>query len=66
MKLIDDAKQAPKFYSMWAFAALAVVPWLSEHSGSIAAIFPQEWQPVVISAIALLGAVARLIKQEHK
>ncbi len=76
MKLVENWRDAPKWYSMWAFAAIEVI---AGAGGITAYLTPQmlaakvlfvpswTWAEVVFAVIAFLavtGGVARMISQK--
>ena len=64
MKLVDNWRDALKLNSVQVFALLAILPpiWESIPPETKAAI-PTEWQPWIVSAVAVIGALLRLRKQ---
>jgi len=71
MKLVDNAKNAWKWFSMWAMGVPAAVAgvWL---------VLPESWQSLILAqippkqlawallAVLGLGIVGRLVQQESK
>jgi hypothetical protein len=64
MRLVDNARAAWRWASVQVLAVLAVLPivW-AEMPEEIRAMLPPEWQPWILSALAVGGIVGRLIKQ---
>lgn len=68
MKLVDDAKNAWRWFSMRMFAVLTVVPvaWVSLPS-DIKEKIPDSWDKWVfmfMAAVAVLGGAGRMVKQD--
>jgi di/tricarboxylate transporter len=64
MRLVDNARAAWRWASVQVLAVLAVLPLVwAELPEDIRSMVPHEWQPWVLSALALAGIVGRLVKQ---
>lgn len=64
MKLVEGAKNAWKWHSAQALAALTLLPivWM-ELPADIKAMIPDGWTPYVVSGVALGGLIGRLRAQ---
>ncbi len=67
MKLVDNWKQAWKWFSMWAFGVIAAIPtvWLSLPEDTKKMI-PDSWEKwifVGIAAVSVIGGAGRVIDQ---
>lgn len=67
MRLVENWKQAWRWFSMWAFAICASIPvaWVSLPE-DVKKLLPDSWEKwvfVAIAAAAGLGAVGRVIDQ---
>jgi hypothetical protein len=67
MKLVPEAKNWWKMASNWAFGAIAtaaaVLPAYSDLPPEVQSVIPPSYKPLVIGGLAVLGIVARLVKQ---
>lgn len=64
MKLVDDVKNAWKWFSVQAMAAVAVLPVIwSELPAETKTLLPTGWTPWIITAVAVAGLVGRVIDQ---
>lgn len=64
MKLVDDARQAWRWFSIWALGALGALPVIwTQIPPESQALIPPEWRPWVLLVIALAGIAGRTIKQ---
>lgn len=64
MKLVDDAKQAWRWFSMWALGVLAALPLVwAELPPETHALIPDAVRPWIITAVALAGIAGRLVRQ---
>lgn len=65
MKLIDNWKQAPRMFSMWAYAAASAIQgaWLMLDEAQRASL-KGEWVAGITIAIVVLGAIGRLVQQD--
>jgi hypothetical protein len=67
MRLVDNAKQAWKWFSVQALAAVALIPLVwQELPYEAQAIVPAEWRPWALAAVAVSGLVGRLVDQGSK
>jgi len=66
MKLVSDAKDAWRWFSVQALALSGAIPaaWLAVPEDMRAAV-PQEWMAVAALVIAALGIVGRMIDQKE-
>ena len=66
MKLVEGAKNAWKWHSAQALAALTLLPvvWI-ELPADIKAMVPAGWEPIIVSAVAFGGLVGRLRSQNQ-
>jgi hypothetical protein len=66
MRLVDNARDAWKWFSVWALTALGVIPvvWYSIPPEVQDAIVPEPLRPWVLTAVAVAGVFGRLKKQE--
>lgn len=64
IKLVDNAKDAWKWYSVQASAVLTVAPvvWM-ELPADLKSQIPDAWLPYIVSLVALGGLVGRLKAQ---
>lgn len=64
MKLVEDWKQAWKWFSVQALAALVILPtvWAALPADA-KAFLPDGAEPWILAALALAGVVGRLIDQ---
>ena len=64
MKLVEGAKNAWKWHSTQALAALTVLPivW-TELPADVKAMIPDGWNIYIVSAVALGGLIGRLRSQ---
>jgi hypothetical protein len=67
MKLVSDARQAWRWFSIQAFVAIAALQaaWAALPPEGLSVI-PAEWRGYVTLGLALAGAVGRLIPQDAK
>jgi len=64
MKLVENARQAWKWFSVQALAMLALVPLIwSELPPETQEIIPPTWRPWIVTGVALAGIAGRLIAQ---
>ena len=64
MKLVDDAKQAWRWFSVWALGVLAALPLVwAELPPETHALIPDAVRPWIITAVALAGIAGRLVRQ---
>lgn len=64
MKLVDNARQAWRWFSVQAMAIIAVLPLIWEQMPpEVLAVIPAVWLPWIAAGMALLGLVGRLVKQ---
>ena len=63
MRLIDNWKQAWKFWSVRIWIILAALPQVLPLLGAETLAYLPTWLGNVISVSALLGVVARVVKQ---
>lgn len=73
MKLINDWRQAPKFYSTWAFASIAtiqasVLTFITPEQLTAPILFYPSWTwgaaaQAVVAFLAVTGGIGRLISQ---
>ena len=76
MKLIDNWRDAPRWYSTWAFTSIAtiqasVLAFLSSEQLSAPILFYPSWTwgqgaQAVVAFLAVTGGIGRLISQEPK
>ena len=67
-KLIEDWRQAWRFYSVWAFAVLAALPELYNLLQAAGLLDDGSIPPVAawsVRAIAIAGIVSRFIRQKR-
>lgn len=64
MKLIQDWRQAWRFYSVQALAVIAAIPivWASLPEEWRATV-PSEWIKVMVVVVAVAGILGRIIQQ---
>lgn len=64
MRLVDDVRQAWRWFSVQALAALTLIPviWVALPPES-QALVPEEYRPWVLAVVALAGLAGRLVKQ---
>lgn len=63
MKLVNNAKQFYKMWSVWAFAAISVIPLIEENWGYFSEIIPGEYHAYVVASFGIVGIILRVIKQ---
>lgn len=64
MKLVDDWKQAWRWWSVRGLAAIAALPFVwPTLPPDIKAFVPVEWQPYIFSAIAIAAIIGRVKDQ---
>lgn len=65
MKLIDNWKQAPRMFSMWAYAAASAIQgaWLALDDAQRASL-DDRWVTGITLAVIVLGAIGRMVQQE--
>jgi len=64
MRLVKDARNAWRWLSVRALAVLFALPLVwPQIPADVRAMLPPEWQPWVLSAIALGGIAGRLVDQ---
>jgi hypothetical protein len=63
MKLIPNARQAPKMISVQAFTCIAALQaaWLA--SPDLQALMPSAWVQGITLALTIVGVIGRLIDQ---
>ena len=65
MKLVSDARDALRWHSTQAFAALALLPLVwAELPDDLKSMVPDEYRPWIIAALAVAGLIGRLRAQE--
>lgn len=64
MTLVENARQAWRWFSVQALAAIAIIEtlWLSLPPETVALI-PAEWKAGIVTFLAVAGAIGRLVKQ---
>ena len=67
MRLVENWKQAWKWFSMWAFVVIGTIPvvWMNLPA-DVKALMPDSWNKwvfVSITAAAVLGGVGRVVDQ---
>lgn len=64
MRLVEDWKQAWRWFSVQALAAIVALPvaW-GLLPADVKAFLPQSWEPWVLVGIAAAGIVGRIIDQ---
>ena len=67
MRLIENWKEAWKWFSMWALAAIGTLPfvWVNLPS-DVKAFLPEGWEPYVLLALVIAGGIGRLVDQSKK
>lgn len=64
MQLVAKWREAWKWNSMQAFGVLATVPLIwNELPKGVTDLIPEQYRPIAIALIALIGAISRLRKQ---
>ena len=73
MKLIDNWRDAPRMYSMWAFTSIAtiqgsVLAFIAPEQLAAPVLFMPEWtwgalSQAVVACLAVTGGIGRLISQ---
>lgn len=64
MKLVQGWQSAIKWHSMQVLALLAAVPVLWEQVPvEIKALIPEQYNPWIVTGLAIIGMVLRLVKQ---
>lgn len=68
MKLVDNWKSFWKWRSMQAFAVLAALPiiWAVVPPEVTVLLSQYDWYPYLITVIAVLGAIGRLLQQSKE
>jgi hypothetical protein len=64
MKLVDNAREAWRWFSVQIAALMAVLPfaWM-ELPADVKAYVPTEWRPWIVSGLAVAVIVGRLVAQ---
>jgi len=67
VKLVENWRQAAKWFSVQAFAAIIALPmiWASMPT-DVKAYLPDEWKPWVMVALALAGIIGRMVDQKKE
>lgn len=66
MKLVDDVRDAWRWFSMWALSVVVAFPAVWEQIPPDAkALVPPEWQPWIPSLLALAGMIGRVVDQKR-
>lgn len=64
MKLVDNARQSWRWFSMQVLAFIGLLPLVWEMlPPESQALVPEAWRPIVITVLALIGIGGRLVKQ---
>lgn len=65
MRLVDDAGRAWRWFSTWAFTAIAAIPpaWAALPP-DVKELMPEDWGLWVFSALAFAGWVGRMVDQK--
>lgn len=63
MKFISEARQWYKMWSVWFFALVGVYQWLEANWAALDATIPENMKGAAGVVLAVLGIIARLIKQ---
>lgn len=67
MKLIDNAPQLWKMWSVRIMAAMAVGASVWDQiPPDVKSLIPQNWLPYIVSGASVLGIIARAVKQFDK
>ena len=56
-------KDYVRSWSTWVLAGVAVTPVLDANVQAVADLLPENWKPYFVTALGVVGLVARLIKQ---
>lgn len=51
-------------WSTWVLAGVAVTPVLDANVQAVADFLPENWKPYFITALGIIGLIARAIKQK--
>lgn len=51
-------------WSTWVLGAVTVVPVLDANVQAVADFLPENWKPYFITALGVVGLVARIVKQK--
>jgi hypothetical protein len=62
-KLVPEWRNWWRMYSMWCFGAIAVLAALGDHFQAVGWVLPSAWRMPAVEALAMFGAVSRVIKQ---
>lgn len=66
MKLVQNWQSAFSWYSVQVLALLAAIPVMWEQVPvEIKALIPEQYNPWIMTGLALIGMVLRLVKQGH-
>ena len=67
MTLVENAKQAWRWFSVQALAAIAVIEtvWYALPPETLA-IIPEGWKTAVVTVLAIAGVLGRVTKQNIK
>lgn len=63
--IVANWKDAWKWFTTWVFAALAIVPQLQEHTELLTGLLTPSQFNKLVSVLALLGFVLRLVNQQR-
>lgn len=65
MKLVEDWKNAWRWFSVQALAAILVIPvvWASLPN-DVKGFLPSSWEPWVLTTIAACGILGRIVDQK--
>jgi hypothetical protein len=67
MRLVDNARNAWRWFSVQAFAAIIALPFVWPLlPGDVRAFMPKEWEPYAFAVIAFGGLAGRLVDQKKK
>lgn len=65
VKLVTNAREAHKFWSVWVFVIVTLMPIVEANWGYFSTIVPREYQPYAMAMFGVAGIAARLIKQSN-
>lgn len=57
-------KDFAKSWSTWVLGAVTVVPVLDANVQAVADFLPENWKPYFVTALGVIGLIARSIKQK--
>ncbi len=67
MRLVENWRQAARWFSVQAFAAIIALPMIwASMPADVKAYLPDEWKPWIMVALAAAGVIGRLVDQKKE